>query len=299
MRSKRNSWFETAKILPLALCAAGTVAAQGLRSSAVQSAQGSQSQPPAQSGDKSKTTDVTPLTLDTAAPPVSGEEDAAYKAFFAVLPNDAAKKIELGEAFIQKYPESRYKSPVYAALTFACVQSGNTQKMQDYGEKEIALSPNDVSTLALLGQTLPRSMRGSMSSPENVQALAKAEKYSKQAIDIAPTLPKPDGLTEEAFASARNQALAMAHSGLGLVYVRRGKNPEAISELEQAIKVDPNPDPVNYYLLGMANKATSHFDDAVMAFNKCVAMAGPMQGTCKTQAEDAKKLGQTQLSAPK
>jgi len=35
-------------------------------------------------------------------------------------------------------------------------------------------------------------------------------------------------MTEEAFASAKNQALAMAHSGLGLVYVRRGKHAEAI-----------------------------------------------------------------------
>ena len=91
----------------------------------------------------------------------------------------------------------------------------------------------------------------------------------------------------------------MAHSGLGLVYVRRGKNAEAIPELEQAVKIDPNPDPVNYYLLGMANKITSHFDDAVAAFNKCAAMNGPMQGTCKAQGEDAKKLGATQLSAPK
>ena len=198
-----------------------------------------------------------------------------------------------------KYPESRYKSPLYGALTYAYLQAGNTQKMQEYGEKEIALAPNDVSTLALLGQTLPRGLHGSASDPAAVQVLAKAEQYSKQAIEITPTLPKPENLTDEAFASAKNQTLAMAHSGLGLVYVRRGKHAEAIPELEQAVKIDPNPDPVNYYLLGMANKITSHFDDAVAAFNKCAAMTGPMQGTCKTQADDAKKLGATQLSAPK
>ena len=86
---------------------------------------------------------------------------------------------------------------------------------------------------------------------------------------------------------------------MGLVYLKRGKNAEAIPELEQAVKIDPIPDPVNYYLLGMANKSTSHFDDAVAAFNKCAAMAGQLQGTCKTLAEDAKKLGATELSAPK
>jgi tetratricopeptide (TPR) repeat protein len=293
MRKKWIIWLEGVAVVGLLTGASGVTAAQG-----AQSGQGGQSQPPAQQTDKPKTPEVTPLTLDAPAP-VNTEEEAAYKAFFDVLPNDSAKKIELGEAFIQKYPDSRYKSPVYGALTYAYVQAGNMQKMQEIGEKEIALSPNDVSTLALLAQTLPRGVRGSASAPENVQMLAKAEQYSKQAIEVAPTLAKPESMTEEAFSSAKNQALAMAHSGLGLVYVRRGKNAEAIPELEQAIKIDPNPDPVNYYLLGMANKVTSHFDDAVTAFNKCVAMGGPMAGTCKAQAEDAKKLGATQLSAPK
>jgi tetratricopeptide (TPR) repeat protein len=295
MDGNRKAWIRAAKIGALLLCALGSAAA---RESQGYGSQSGQSQPPAQPADKSKTPDVTPLTLDMAAP-VNAEEETAYKTFFAVSPADSAKKIELGEAFLLKYPDSRYKSPVYGALTFAYVQVGNTQKMQEVGEKEIALAPNDVSTLALMGQTLPRSIRGSASSAENVQALTKAEQYAKQAIEVAPTLPKPEGLSDEAFASAKNQAMAMAHSGLGLVYVRRGKNAEAIPELEQAIKVDPNPDPVNYYLLGMANKATSHFDDAVAAFTKCAALGGPMEGTCKAQSDDAKKQGATQLSAPK
>jgi tetratricopeptide (TPR) repeat protein len=283
--------FGAATLMGLLSWASGVAIGQGS-----QSGQGGQSQPPAQQTDKPKTPEVTPLTLDTP-PPVSSEEDTAYKAFAGVIQNDAAKKIELGEAFLLKYPESRYKSPVYGALVFAYVQVGNMQKVQEVGEKEIALAPNDVSTLALMGQTLPRSWN--RSAPDAMQVLAKAEQYSKQAIEIAPTLTKPEGMTEEAFASAKNQALAMAHSGLGLVYVRRGKSAEAIPELEQAIKVDPNPDPVNYYLLGMANKASSHFDDAIAIFNKCAAMVGPLQGTCKAQAEDAKKQGATQLSAPK
>jgi tetratricopeptide (TPR) repeat protein len=293
MRNKWNIGLAAVAVAGFLVCANGAPAAPDLHSG-----QSGQSQPPAQQTDKSKTPEVTPLTLD-APPPVNAEEDAAYKAFQAVNPNDAAKRIESGEAFLLKYPESRYKSPVYGALTYAYLQAGNTQKMQEYGEKEIALAPNDVSTLALLAQTLPRGLRGSASTPEAVQVLAKAEQYSKQAIEITPTLTKPENLTDEAFASAKNQTLAMAHSGLGLVYVRRGKNAEAIPELEVAVKIDPNPDPVNYYLLGMANKITSHFDDAIAAFNKCAAMTGPMQGTCKAQTEDAKKLGATQLSAPK
>jgi tetratricopeptide (TPR) repeat protein len=291
MRRSWNTLVTAGTIAGLLLCGSGSAAAQGY-------GQGSQSQPPAQQSekDKSKTPEATPLTLEVPAP-VNAEEEAAYKAFQDVLINDSNKKIEVGEAFLLKYPQSRYRPPVYGALTFASVQIGQVQKMQDYGAKALELTPNDVSTLALLAQTLPRTLHGN--TPDADKILTKAELYSKQAIEITPTLPKPANLTEEAFASAKNQTLAMAHSGLGLVYVRRGKNAEAIPELEQAVKIDPTPDPVNYYLLGMANKTTSHWDDAAAAFNHCAGMPGPMQGTCKAQAEDAKKQGATQLSAPK
>jgi tetratricopeptide (TPR) repeat protein len=291
MRKKRNIWLEAVTVAGLLACMSGIAGAQSS-----QPAQGTQSQPPAQPSDKSKTPEVTPLTLDVPAP-VNAEEDAAYQTFQAVNWNDSAKRIEVGEAFLLKYPESRYKSPIYGALANAYMYAGNMQKMLEYGEKEIAREPNDVSTLALLGQNLPR--RWNSSDPNAMQLLAKAEQYSKKAIEITPTLPKPENMTDEAFASAKNQTLAMAHSGLGLVYVRQGKNADAIPELEKAVKIDPVQDPTNYYLLGMANRGASHFDDAVAAFNKCAAMTGPMQGICKTQAEDAKKKGATELSAPK
>jgi len=286
-----NSYWKRTTVAALIFCVSGIARAQGSPSG-----QGSQSQPAPQASDKPKTPDVTPLTLDAPAP-VSAGEDAAYKAFHDVSLADTNKKIELGEAFLQKYPQSRYRSPVYTVLTFGCLQIGQVPKMLEYGEKELELAPNDVTTLAILGQTLPRTLHGN--PPDAAQVLSKAEKYSKQAIEIAPTLPKPAELTDEQFEKAKNQSLAMAHSGLGLVFVRRGKYAEAIPELEQAVKIDPIPDPVNYYLLGLANKNASHFDDAVAAFNLCVAMPGTMQATCKSAADEAKKLGSTQLSSPK
>jgi len=282
-------WRKTVSVAALGLMAFGV---SGIASA--QSSQGGQSQPPAQQGDKPKP-DVTPLTIEAA--PVNAEEDATYKAFQALPTSDLPKKIQGGEEFLQKYPESRYKSAVLGILTASYFQTGNLQKMREYGEKEVALQPNDVSTLAMLGQGLSRGARGA--TPDAAQMLTKAEQYSKQAIEMTPTIPKPDGMTDEAFAVAKNQTLAMAHSGLGLVYVKHGKFAEAIIELEQSIKVDPTGDPVNFYLLGVANRNQSHFDDAVTAFNKCAAIAGSLQGVCKGQAEDTKKQSLTQLSAPK
>jgi hypothetical protein len=275
-----------------------TLATVLLGMSGVASAQapktGQQQSPPAQQ-DKSKVQD---LTLDSATPagPVNAEEDAAYKALTDAS-SDPKKRIELGEAFAQKYPQSRYSGPVLANLTVAYLQTGDVAKMEATGDKEIALNPNDGQTLAILGQTIPRSFNPS--TPDAAKRLDKAEQYSKRALEVVPTMPKPETITEAAFTSAKNQTLAMAHSGLGLIAVRRGKYADAIPDLEQSVKLDPSPDPVNYYLLGLANEKSSHFDDAVAAFNKCATFPGGMANTCKNGAEEAKKLGATELSAPK
>lgn len=241
---------------------------------------------------------TTGLTLDAAPPPVNAEEDTAYKVFEAVPTADMAKKIAAGEEFLKKYPESRYRPPIYSILTVAYFQTGQTQKGFEVGDKEVELKPDDVQTLAILSQTIPRAFNGG--SPDALKQLDKAETYAKRAIEITPTIPKPENLTEERFASAKNQTLAMAHGGMGLVYVRRGKFADAIPELEQSIKLDPNPaaDPVNFYLLGIANEKTSHFDAAAAAFTKCAGIPGTLQETCKGSATEAKKQASTQMSAP-
>lgn len=294
MRRRLHLWLEVLTMTGLLLGACGIAAAQGSQGS--QSGQGGQSQPPAQPADKSKTPDVAPLTLE-APPPVNAEEDAAFKAFQAVPATDLNKRIELGEDFIKKYPQSRYRPPIYSSLTIAYMQTNQIPKMLEVGEKAVELTPNDVTTLAVMSQTISRVTNSN--TPDAAKQLDKAAVYARKAIELTPALPKPENLTEEAFTSAKNQTLATAHSGLGLVLVKHGKFAEAIPELEQSVKIDPSPDPVNYYLLGIADKNTSHFDDAIAAFNKCTAIAGPMQATCKAQAEDTKKKSATELSAPK
>ncbi len=205
------------------------------------------------------------------------------KAFDAIPLTDGAKKTQAGEAFVQKYPQSRYLAVVYSNLVKLYLADNQIQKMQDAGEKDVALAPNDVQSMAILAQTIPRAWNANM--PNAAQQLDKAEKFSKSAIELTPTIAKPEGMTDAQFTLAKNQTLAMAHGGLGLVYFRRGKFDEAIPEFEASAKVDPNPeaDPVTFYVLGISNQKTSHFDAAVAAFNNCASIPGSLQTTCKEQ----------------
>ncbi len=293
MREKGNDWVGVGALAAFLMCGAATAGAQsgpqGWQSKPAQQ----QQQPPAQA-DKDKQPNPAPLSMDNAA--ASPEEESASKVVQQAA--DPNKRIQLAEEFLQKYPQSRYRPTMYQSLVSGYFATQQVPKMLDAGEKEIEMNPNDAPVLAVMAQTLARTYNAK--APDAAKQLDKAELYSKRAIEITPTLPKPENLTDEAFINAKNDTLVMAHGGLGLVYIRRGKFSEAIPELEQSVKADfhPEPDPVNYYLLGVADKQTSHFDAAAAAFSKCALVSSSLQATCKSSAEEAKKQGSTQLSAP-
>ncbi len=260
-----------------------------------QSAQSSDGQQPTAPAKEGKSPD----SANTLEIPPNPEEEAALKAFFALPASDLDGKIGAGEDFVKKYPQSRLLSSVYSTLTLVYLQAGKPDKAFEIGDKEVTLRPDDVQTLAILSLSIPRVV-----TPKTVDAdkqLTKAENYAKRAIEVTPTLIKPQGLTDQNFVTSKNTTLSMAHGGLGLVYFRQAKFKDAIPELEQSIKIDPNPtpDPINLYALALSDLKAAHFDDAVAAFSRCAAIAGTLQATCRDGAEQAKKQGATQLSSPK
>jgi len=295
MRKQWSICVGAGALTALLLCGATSGVAQSGQQGG-QSQPAPQQQPPPAGTEKDKQPNPAPLSMDNAPAPPTPEEEAASKAVQQAT--DPSKKIQLAEDFLQKYPQSRYRPTMYQALVSGYFATQQVPKMLEAGEKEVEINPNDAPVLAVMGQALARTYNGK--APDAAKQLDKAELYSKRAIEITPTLPKPESLTEEAFNNAKNDTLVMAHSGLGLVYIRRGKYSEAIPELEQSVKADthPDPDPVNYYLLGIADKQTSHFEAAAAAFSKCAAIQSTLQAACKSSAEDAKKQGSSQLSAP-
>ncbi len=260
---------------------------------------GQQQQPPPPQQNQPKPAQPSAFSLDdpNAPLPASKEEDDAYKAAMDAKANDVPRRIQLGEEFVAKYPQSRYLESVLSALTLNYLIVGNTQKMINTGDKALGLNPDDVLVLALMGQTLSRAWNPN--APDAQAQLDRAEKYAKRTIELTPNLQKPAGTSDQDFANANNQRLSLAHSGLGVVNFQRHKFAESIADLEEAVKIVPNPDPVNYYVLGLAQVNSQHFNDAVTSFTKCAEIPWQLQASCKARLEDAKKQAATQLSAPK
>jgi tetratricopeptide (TPR) repeat protein len=217
---------------------------------------------------------------------VDKKEEAAYKKVLEAQASDPAMQIQAGEDFISKYPMSRYVGGIYGMLTSAYFNSGNTDKMFATGAKALELDPNNVDVLSLLAMAIPRRVKAN--TPDGAQQLQKAETYAHHAIDLIPTMPKPEALDDAAFEKAKNDKLALCHSGLGLLDIDHQKYGDARTELTQAVQLASTPDPVDYYLLGNANSQDGFLHGAVAAYEKCAA-SGPLTSQCKARQDAVKK----------
>ena len=228
----------------------------------------------------------------STGPPVNKAEEEGYKALYAARGGSPASQIQLGEDFLKKFPQSHYLAGVYSQLTTAYYGEEQIDKMFEVGNKAIELNPDNVDVLALLAMAMSRRVKST--TPDAAQQYQKAEAYARHAIELIPNLPKPVGIDDAGFEKAKNEKLAMAHSGLGLIDIQHQKFEDARTELTQAVQLASSPDPVDYYLLGNADVQASYYNDAVAAYEKCAA-AGPLVAQCKAREELAKKDAATKL----
>jgi tetratricopeptide (TPR) repeat protein len=226
----------------------------------------------------------------------SKDELKAYKEVYDARGGDPAHQIEVGEGFLVKYPMSIYAGAVYSELASAYLNTNQADKMVVAGTKAVEINPDNVDVLPLLAWAIPR--RVTNQTPDAAQQLAKAQDYAKHGIQLLTTMPKPEEMDDAAFTKAKNEKLAMCHDGIGVAEVKTGKYDDAIAELNQSVELSATPDPVDFYLLGVANQLSSHFSDAITSFTKC-STAGPLQAQCKAGLDDAKKKSQNSLEAPK
>jgi len=221
-------------------------------------------------------------------PKIDPEEEKAFKAFSdASTPQDVDKQIALGEQFVQKYPQSKYDSPVYDRLTQNYLAKQEPDKMYAAADKALAINKDDVTVLVIVGWTIPHVYDPNDINSERL--LNKAEDYEKHALEVLDKLPKPANLTDDQFAKAKQLALSQAHSGLGLVYFRRQDFANSITELQLGEKLAATPDPTDFYVMGIELDQLKRYPEAADAYQKCAQLPGGLAGSCKQKAEQSKK----------
>ena len=232
----------------------------------------------------------------SAAPSASAKvdpvEQAEYKAFFKLHADNTDKFIQVGDAFVQKYPTGPFSEAVYSQLTTAEYQKQDFEKMDEYADKALALNPDDVTVLVFVGWVIPHSN-------DSAAKLDKAEQYEKRVLELLPTIVKPAGMSTAELATAKSQYESQAHSGLGLVYYQKEDFKNAVVELKKATSGVSQPDPSDYFVMGDSLDRLDRYSDAAEAFKMCAAIPSGQQALCKQKAEVAKKEAASQPALPK
>jgi tetratricopeptide (TPR) repeat protein len=213
------------------------------------------------------------------------DEIAAYQAF--TKQQDAAKKIQLGNDFLQKYPKGSLAEHVDSGLMNVYRSQQDYKDAYLYADNALAMQPDDVDVLATVGWTIPHVY--SPSDPDAVQELNKAETYAKHAIEVLDKMAKPTDLNDSQFAAAKAKRYVQAHSALGLVYFRREDYENSAKELALATKGAPTPDQTDLFVLGIDLQNLNRNGEATDAFRACSQIAGPLQNQCKQNADSTKK----------
>jgi tetratricopeptide (TPR) repeat protein len=278
------------------LIAAGLALAQATSAQYQQQPPPQQQQPaPAPPG---KAAAQNPPQAPATAPKIDPEEEKAYKAFTdASSAQQTDTRIQLGEQFLQKYPQSKYAVQIYERLMQDYLDKQEFDKMYDAGDKALAINPDDVTVLVVTGWVYPHNYNPD--DPNAEKRLSQAEAKEKHALDVVSKLPKPANLTDDQFAKAKDLALSQAHSGLGLVYFRRQDFANSVTELQAAEKIAPTPDPTDFYVMGTDLQSLKRFSEAADAYQKCGQIPGGLADRCKQRADEAKKQASLQPAAPK
>ena len=99
--------------------------------------------------------EVPPAREASSQPP---EEVADY--FKITQTQEPKERVELIEAFLKQYPESRHASTLHQMATASYQQLNNYEKMVEYGEKTLQSLPANPATLVRSGAGLCLPRRG-------------------------------------------------------------------------------------------------------------------------------------------
>jgi Tfp pilus assembly protein PilF len=217
-----------------------------------------------------------------ASYPISSDQQA-YDAFASETLID--KKIQLGEEFDLRYPQSSRKADVDDQLVYLYYNRQNWPKFYAIVDIEIKESPNDLAVLRLAGWVIPHVY--DPTDPAEPPRLDKAERYEKHALALIAAMKKPSKMTDEDFEQEKVSESAQAHSGLGMAYFRRHEYEKVVSELQAATASEAQQSAQqDLYALGISLQNLAQTADAIDAFTKCSQISGEFQDPCRGAAEN-------------
>jgi tetratricopeptide (TPR) repeat protein len=152
--------------------------------------------------------------------------------------------MEVANRYEKDVPTAPPQSKVYflSQSMTAAAQAGDAAKVIEFGERVIAIDPDNLNALLIVTTTIPLNLPTDPSAME--KALAKAMEYAKKLVAMA----KPAAIDDKTWQTA---VMGPAHGVIGFVNLQKAQYEDAEKEFDQAVKINPK-DQLTWYRYGLA-----------------------------------------------
>src|SRR5436190_18909650 len=162
--------------------------------------------------------------------------------------------------------DNKMKAFAYANAMIAAQNTNNVDKVLSYGDKVLAIDPNDLNTLITLSAAIPANLPADEAGKK--AALDKAEGLGRKALaGIQPLLAQAQDDQKKQIAQIESQL----HGTLGLIAYNRPDYTKSIEEYEATLKGNPKDDVAHFYMgadyQALTAQASRAYQDAVKAEN--------------------------------
>lgn len=181
-----------------------------------------------------------------------------------------AKVEEAANAFAARYPESELREYLYLKALHEYQSEDNSGKILAMGEKVLALDPDNSAALVLTATVMADSL--SDADQDREQKIAEIQKNSDHALQTVDTgFVPPAGATADQVAAYKSMLQSMAHSALGIMQLKTGRDAEAEKNLRLAADLNKTqPDPYIWYHLALAQDHQKKYSEALASVNQAL-----------------------------
>jgi tetratricopeptide (TPR) repeat protein len=238
----------------------------------------------------------TPATGRRPAQARTQPEFKDYNAAYALSGGPAAEKA--ANDFADKYPTSELRAYLYSKAMHEYQTENNPGKMLAMGEKVLTLDPDNAVALVLTATVLSDNL--SDSDQDRTARVTEIKKNATRALDTVDTSFTPGpGNTAEQIAAYKRTLRSMAHSALGIMYLKTGDNVAAEKELRVAADLNKaQPDAYNWYHLALAQDHQEKYREALASVDKALEYAASNPDLGKLAAGERERLIKLTAASP-
>jgi tetratricopeptide (TPR) repeat protein len=180
------------------------------------------------------------------------KDPAEYNAYVnAIQQQDAGKKAQALEAFLQTYPNTVMKEDALELLMVAYEQANDAQKALDTASRVLQSNPNNIRALALLAYSY-RAM-ASQGGPQMQDNLNKAQQYGNQGLQALQNMKKPDGMSDADFTKLHNETGAIFDGSVGFAALQAKDYATAQKDMQEAVSWESQANIADIYPLATAD----------------------------------------------